>query len=184
MILGFDVSNFSGDPEYHAVRALVTSMDIRRITIACQFPATYAPWYDVAKQLGLSIYAYQFPYTEQPETEYVVEALSTFQAHGWPEALFLDYEEQSPTPTVSTESALMQVPASILAGVYTRPDWWLAHGNYQLGGKVPLWNAGYSGDDTKIDPVNYGGWLRARGQQYNGSFQSYGYNVCLDVWRY
>lgn len=183
MRLGMDVSNFSGEPEYHAVRALVTSMDITRITIACQFPATYAPWYDVAKQLGLSIHAYQFMYASEPETDAVHAALQTFLDHGTPEALWLDYEEQSPDPGPQTEAALMLVPGTLLAGIYSRSDWWLGHGNYQLGKSVPLWNAAYSGDDTKIDPVSYGGWLRARGQQYNGSFQSYGYNVCLDLWR-
>lgn len=184
MILGMDVSNYSGTPTRENVAALVNSQNIGRVIIACQFPATFQSWYTVCQELGLGIEAYIYLYNTTPYAAQVIDAENAIAGSGI-DRLWLDIEDDtSPVDLASELAAIAQAGVQTPLGIYTSAGYWTAHGNPQAGSHYPLWNASWN-DGASFDlnlVAPYGGWLRARCKQYAAGYQSYGLSVDLDVW--
>lgn len=177
-----DVSNFSGTPTVENVGAVAHSQAITRVTIAAQFAETFDAWKQVCEALGLEYDAYVYLYNDgrgdyPAQTQWALSNIAGSKARG----LWLDLEDQNPpTDWVAQAQAALETWHG-WTGIYTSPGYWAQNGNPQLGASCPLWVASW-GTPPQDTGVEFGGWLRARGKQYAGGFQSYGLSFDLNWW--
>lgn len=187
-----DVSNYGTFPTKDILRAICLSQDIGGIIIACEFPETFKEWYAIAKEIPelTRIEAYIELYPNSAFSLQTRAALDTISGTDTGR-LWLAFENGIPPADsiAQLRTCVEQVCGSYPSGIYTAEWYWL---QYQLSGMLgdiaPLWHAAYPANAEagvpagRLLPEAYGGWLNAKGWQYQGNFSSYGVQMDLSQW--
>lgn len=193
MILGYDVSNFSGLPPDGWVWTAKNRFQLRRVVIGLQDLSIATAWAEAAHSAAVEVEAY----VETPFSQPIVDQLTAPDVAAWckhynPSSLAFTLEDTGSVPPSRTQLAQAIDAAAAMLGYhadvpcYSGAWWWQQAGHaLDISGLAPLWIASYTGSPPQTGAafdVSMGGWVHARSVQYAGNVQLMGVQVDLDAW--
>lgn len=186
MILGYDLSNYSGKPSADTLRTLRNKYDLRRAILACEFPDFYTAQAESCEIAGIDYDAYLYLYNRvdyPSQLDAVRSQLSLYP----PLNLWLDIEDETASlPSVDQITQILaQAQADYVTGIYTSAGYWSLVNGPELGASCPLWLARWT-NTPPVEPsgwdAGFGGWVRSPVVQYAGNLTLEGVALDLDAW--
>lgn len=191
MILGYDVSNYSGYPVPDTVRTLRNRFGLQRCSIGLQNLDIAAAWASACAAEAVDIEAYVETYNDTPlSTQLSAPDVVTWLQRYRPAWVNVTLEDvNAPRPDAGAiADGLAALRDSYGAGrpcLYTASWYWDGNPDLDVSALAPLWAAVYTNRPPLVDTgfdVGFGGWVRARCVQYAGNVTLLGVSMDLDAW--
>jgi hypothetical protein len=195
VILGYDVSNYSGLPPDGFVWTLKNRFRLTRCIVGLQDLTIATAWAEACHTAGVELESYVETYNAGPA---LADQLTTPDILAWlrqylPLAQSFTLEDTNgPDPVqgaiaAAIDAAIAHAPyPGMVVPCYTAA-WWV-HGygpTLDISALAPLWVANYTGTPPQTTAgfdVDLAGWKHARCIQYAGNVNLLGVQLDLDAW--